>query len=115
MATIESDIQALLGALVSGRAYPMTAPDPVTTPYIIFQVITDVRQNHLEGDAGLSVRRFQFDAYGKKYEEAKDLASWIKAAMAASGIVNIHLSSRDLHEQEVQLYRVSMDFTIWAP
>lgn len=115
MATIESDIQALLGSLVSGRAYPLTAPDPVTKPYIIFQVITDVRQNHLEGDAGVSVRRFQFDAYGKSYGEAKALAASIKAAMAASSITHVHLSSRDLHEQEVQLYRVSMDFTIWAP
>ena len=111
---VEGDIQTLLAALVSGRAYPLTAPDPVIKPYIIFQVISDVQQNHLEGYAGFSNRRFQIDAYATSYGAAKTMAASIKTAMAASLIINVHLSSHDLYEPEVQLYRVSMDFSVWS-
>lgn len=111
---IEGDIQVILAALVSGRAYALTAPDPVTKPFILFQVISDVQQNHLDGYAGFSNKRFQIDAYATSYGAAKTLAASTKAAMAASVIINIHLSSRDLYEPEVQLYRVSMDFSVWS-
>ncbi len=73
-----------------------------------------MQQNHLEGSAGFSNRRFQIDAYGTSYGAVKALAESIKTAMAASSIINNHLSSQDLYEAEVQLYRVSMDFSVWS-
>jgi hypothetical protein len=114
MATTEATAQTLLAALVSGRCYPLTAPDPVTKPYIIYSVISDVQENGIGGFAGISNQRMQVDAYATSYGAVKTLAASIKTAMSTAAFTNIHLSSQDLHESDTQLYRISMDFSIWS-
>jgi hypothetical protein len=111
---IEGDIQTILAALVSGRAYPMVAPDPVTKPYIVYQIISDVMENTLKGYAGKSNKRVQVDVYHTSYGAVKTLMESIRSAMAASAIKNLHLSTQDLYESEVQLYRISMDYSVWS-
>ena len=111
---IEGDIQSILAALVTGRCYPMFAPDPVTKPYIVYQVISDVQESNLDGYAGISNKRIQVDVYSTTYGGSKTLASSVKTSMSNASFSNIHLSSQDLYEQDTQLYRISMDFSIWS-
>jgi hypothetical protein len=111
---IEGDIQTLLAALVSGRCYPLTAPDPVTKPYIIYQAVSEVPQNSLDGATGLNNRRMQVDVYDTSYGATKTLAGSIKTAMAGAPFNNLHLSSQDLYENDTKLYRVTMDFSVWS-
>lgn len=111
---IEGDVQAVLSALVAGRCYPMAAPEMVATPYIIFQVISNPTLNTLEGDAGISERRFQVDVWADTYGGAKALSKSVSTAMAAATFTNIKISDNDLYEPETKIYRVSMDFGVWG-
>jgi hypothetical protein len=116
--SLEGDIQTLLAPLVSGRCYPLNAPDPVTKPYIVYSIVSEVTENTLDGDNGMSNSRVQVDAYGTSYGQVKGLAGkagTIKAAMAgATTFSNIHLANRDLYENDTQLYHVAMDFSVWS-
>lgn len=112
--TIESTIQTALAALVSGRCYPLTAPDPVTKPYIIFSVISDVQLNSLDGFSGLAEKRIQVDIYSTTYGGAKTMAATVKDSFTVALPQSVHLSSQDLHEPELQLFRISMDFSTWS-
>jgi hypothetical protein len=111
---IEGDIQTVLAALVSGRCYPMVAPDPVAKPYIVYQVISDVMENTLKGYSGCSSKRVQVDIYHNVYGGVKTLMELVRTSMSvATNIKNVHLSTQDLYEDEAHLYRISMDFLIW--
>jgi hypothetical protein len=112
--SIESDVQTAFGALVSGRCYPLTAPDPVVKPYIVFSTISDVQLNSLDGYSGIAEKRIQVDVYTTGYGVAKTLALSVKTAMATTLPASIHLSSQELFENDTQLYRVTMDFSIWS-
>jgi len=116
--TIEATIQTALGALVSGRCYPLVAPDPVIKPYIIYSVISDVDENLLDdNDTGFSNARYQVDVYTTSYGETKALggkAGTIKAAWIAAFPQSIRLSYQELHEPDTQLYRITMDFSLWS-
>lgn len=110
----ELTIQTALAALVSGRCYPLNAPDPVVKPCIVYQVISDVQTNSLDGFSGLSNKRIQVDAYATAYGAVKALASSVKAAMSTALPESVHLSSQDLFENDTQLYRITMDFSDWS-
>lgn len=111
---IEGTIQTLLAALVSGRCYPLNAPDPVAKPYITFQVISNIPSVSLDGPNGTENRRIQIDIWASTYGAAKTLENSVKAAMVAASFVNVPLSTGDLYENDTQLYRVSMDYSIWT-
>jgi predicted metallo-beta-lactamase superfamily hydrolase len=111
---IEGDIQAVLAPLVAGCCYPLVAPDSQPRPYIIYQVISNVITNSLDGDVGISNRRFQIDPHADTYAAAKVLAKSITDAMASASFTNIKLHELDLYEPEIKAYRVTMDFSVWA-
>lgn len=111
----ESDLQSLLGALVSGRCYPLVAPDPVIKPYITFQVINDDDLTALDGPIGTNNKRIQVNAWATTYGGAKTLKDSIKAAMAGSSIVNLPIPSLgDTYDPETKLHGQIMEFSIWA-
>lgn len=111
---IEGTLQTLLAALVSGRCYPLNAPDPVDKPYITFQVVSNIPSVSLDGPNGTENRRMQIDIWDKTYGGAKALELSVKAAMVSAVFTNIPLSTGDLYESETQLYRVTMDYSIWT-
>jgi len=55
--------------------------------------------------------RLQIDVFATTYSEVQDLADQIRSAMLALDIIPI--SSGDLYESEVKLYRVTQDFSVW--
>lgn len=116
----ESTIQTALGALVSGRCYPLNAPDPVVKPYIVFSVISDVSENDLDGDVNgnsLSNARIQVDVYHTTYGACKAIGGkggTARIAMKTAFPQSVHLASRELYEQDTQLYRITSDFSIWS-
>lgn len=112
--TIEASIQTALGALVSGRCYPLTAPDPVIKPYIIYSVISDVPANSLDGYSGISQKRIQVDIYSTTYGGVKAMAATVKDSFTVALPQSVHLSSQELHEPDTQLYRITMDFSLWS-
>ena len=84
------------------------------TPYIIYAVISNIPTTTLDGPTGLENRRMQVDVWGATYGEVKALEVTVKSTMAASTITNVPLSTMDLHEPETNLFRVTMDYSIWS-
>jgi len=111
---VEGDLKTLLGTLVSGRCYPLVAPDLTPTPYIVYSVISNIPQTTLDGPTGTENRRVQFDVWGDTYGAVKALEVTVKSTMAASVIRNLPLSTMDMYESETKLYRVTMDYSIWT-
>lgn len=111
---IEGTIQSVLASLVSGRCFPMVAPDGTLTPYITFQVISNVPLMELDRRNGTENRRLQVDIFDKTYGGAKTLEETVKTTMDAAAFTNIPMLSSDLYEEETQLYRVTMDYSIWS-
>lgn len=111
---IEGTLQTLLAALVSGRCYPLTAPDKTERPYIVYQVVSNVPSVSLDGPNGTENRRIQIDVWGASYNEVKTLELSVKTAMNSALFCNIPLSTGDLYEPDTQLYRVTMDYSIWS-
>jgi hypothetical protein len=112
---VEGDLQTLLGALVSGRCYPVTAPDSPTKPYITYQVISNVPLVNLDGPEGLENRRVQIDIWGDSYGAVKTLEVSVKSAMAGASFTNVPLPSPgEGYESDTKLYGVTMDYSVWS-
>jgi hypothetical protein len=110
----EGDIQTVLASLVSGRCFPIIAPDETAKPYITYQVVSNIPETTLDGPTGTENRRLQIDVFDTTYGAVKTLEATIKSTMASAAIVNIPLSTGDLYEGDTQLYRVTMDYSIWT-
>lgn len=141
MSTIEEAIftrcttHAGLSALIGTRCYPVQFPgsdetddDPnlsdVEYPALRYQRISDPDvASSLDdtGPAGMGRPRFQFDIYAESAGEAKAVgdqvvAAWENFRGVVAG-VSIYrgqkVNRRDGYEDEVNLYRESLDFFIW--
>jgi hypothetical protein len=113
---IEGTLQALLAPLAAGGCYPIvnTSAD-VTLPYITYMVVSNVPTVSLTGPSGLYNRHVQIDVFAESYKAAKDIEIAIKAAMASSTTIkNVPLMAQDLYEEEVDTYRVILEFSIWS-
>jgi hypothetical protein len=115
---IESDLRTYLIAhediqpLVGTRVYPMFLPQNPTLPAITYQRVSGNRVQSLKGVNSLSHPRIQYDCWAESYTDVKDLAEkLINALNDYSGV--IFYNDRDLYEQDVELYRVSIDISIW--
>lgn len=106
---IEKDLfQALKN--VSANVYPMMMPEDAVFPAITYQVIYDGVSQSVSGDVCGRGVRFQVDVYSTSYSEMKSLKD---AAIAE--IVNLgggFINSRDIFENEINLYRQIIDFKI---
>ncbi len=109
---IEGDIQAVLATLVSGRCYPTgEVPDSPTSPYIVFQVISNTSDTLTET---LGKRRVQVDVYGKGYNVAKALEAQVLTAMDGAAFTSTAVMARDSYDKEVKLNRQIIEFKIWG-
>lgn len=109
--SILTDIKTAIGALVSGRCYPLIAPEKPVAPYAVYFQVANAPEVTMETTVPVENTRVQVDVYAKTYAEAQSLADAARSAMLNLGAVP--LLSVDLYEQEVKLYRVAQDFSIW--
>ena len=110
---VEQQLFAALNALVSGRMYPMVAPDSPITPYIVYQNISNKPEVCLAGNTPIQNTRMQIDAYDKTYLGVKTLKASIDTAMLAASLRNVPLNQQDIYESAVKLYRIQQDYSIW--
>lgn len=115
MALIE-DVGALLAALApaGGVWYAAKTKQEAVYPYIVFQRVISVANVTLGGPSNLQNTRLQIDLYGDTLSALVALETALEAAMAAWAVQNVPLTSQDLYEEEVGLYRISKDFSIWS-
>jgi len=125
--TIEKDIHYQLtddtdvSALVSSRVYPMKLPQGWTLPAITYQRISGERAHNLSGPSGRARPRFQIDCWAADYDGGKDLANKVRLCLdgfkgdinTESDVGGITLEAdRDIWEDDIDVYRISMDFII---
>lgn len=108
--SVLTDIRAAI-QLVVGKCYPMVAPEKPVVPYAVYFQIANAPEVTTNNMVPIENTRFQVDVYAKTYGQVQSLAADIRAAMLDMGAVpNV---AQDLYEDEVKLYRVMQDFSIW--
>lgn len=102
---------ATLNTLISGRIYPLVAPQNVSYPYMTYQVVSGIRMQCLKGNIYQGNFRFQIDVWGKTYSNVKAISEAVKDCLVGfldSNSINI----MDGYENETQLFRQIIDFKI---
>ncbi len=116
---LEAD--ATVGGLVSTRVWPMKLKDGWTLPAITYQRISGPRTHDTNGPTGRATPRFQVDCWADSYSGVRALAVAVRARLdGAKGTIGgeanvggIYIDSeRDIYEDEIKVYRVSMDFMV---
>ena len=113
--TVQEQLLTLLtGATAAGaRVYPMTAPDAVAKPYVIYQRISSNVESVMAGTSGLTNTRVQIDVYARTYAEATGIAAQIASLMSAWVVQNVSIVVQDFYDDPVKLFRVSQDYSLW--
>lgn len=107
-------------ALISGRFYPMIAPQGAASPFITYQKIDTIPVHALGTTSKAEGARFQLDCWAKTVPIVKDLANKLKAAI--DGVITtalgvqifgiVLLNEIDFYEEDSELYRISLDFRV---
>ena len=120
MSALEPKIYTLLAAdnpvkgLVGTRIYPMILPQDPVLPAITYQRISGGQVNSMAGYGGLENPRVQIDVMASTYAGCKTLAGYVFTAMEGSTTFQaVMISDQDIHEPELECFRISMDFSTW--
>ena len=102
---------ATLNNLVSGRIYPLTAPQNVVKPYITYQVINGNNNQCFSGGIYQKDIRFQIDCWSLKYSEVKAISEAVVNSLVGFKSSN-NIKNMDDYEPETLLYRQIIDFNL---
>lgn len=112
-------LQAILSPLAAGGAwYAMNTTEPPVFPFIVWQRITSLFENTLDGPTDMQNTRVQIDIFSRDIAQAESISNALDAAMQAASdaktLVNVPLSSQDLYEFDARCHRISRDFSVWS-
>jgi hypothetical protein len=103
-----------VSALVDMRIYPDILPQNPVYPSITYFEIDPGAQYCLSGPSDLTNPQIQVDCWAVTRSGAKDLAAKVKAAIdGANTFKGLLVAGRSIYEDEVDVYRSSLDFSIW--
>lgn len=110
---MEQDLFTVLDAV--GSVYPVVLPQNPTLPAMTYQRISDALASHVSGASTLTQSRVQVDCWGRTYASAKALANQVITALDGyeGDFKSIVLTTRDFFEEGSEIYRVSVDVSIW--
>ncbi len=116
-------LQAVSGVtnLVGARVYPVVLPQDPTYPAIRYQQIAGARAQAMGSNTGLVNTTVQIDSYSDSYEEARQVAEEVRAALqrfqgtvAGVAIESVFVDGPlDVFEDQIKKFRVQQDFTVW--
>lgn len=124
MATLIETVLGILDPVAAGEAwYGINPREPLATdqfgavkPYITFQRVVSTDNNSLGGASARQNTRLQVDYFAPEISDAVALSKAGDAAMFAAFVKPnscVALTSQDLFEEPVRLWRVSRDYSIW--
>lgn len=100
-------VQSLLGG-PEPRIYPFgQAPQDVTKPYVVYQVIGGAPLNYLSCRPTADHTVLQVDAYGITSQSAAAVASAIRYAIELQSFLLAYRG--DMRDEETKLYRTGFD------
>jgi hypothetical protein len=112
--TSSSAVTALMGQ----RFFPELLPQNVAMPAAVLTLVSDVPNDVLAPAPGSTLfnARVQVDVYDKDFDVAEGAAKAIRDALGAkrsSTFSATQVDRRHFFERETNLYRVSLDFSVW--
>jgi len=130
--SLEDDVRVRLLAdgtvsgLIGARMHPGLLPQNPAVPALTYERISGPRIQSLTGPSGRGVARLQIDSWSSTYREAQSLAAAVRASLngfignlsdgasppQTRGVVIRLDNERDLHEEDVSLFRISQDYVI---
>jgi hypothetical protein len=113
--SVEADLFAVLGPLVSNRAFPDVAPDGVAKPYITYQQVGGDVVNFLNGVPDKRNGRFQINVWAATRSAASTLIRQVEDAVRLSTTLRATSEGGAVaeYEDELKLYGARQDFSIW--
>jgi hypothetical protein len=109
-------------ALIATRVYPVRVPQNPTYPLASYQKISDVPAHAMGSDAGVRTARVQVTAWGATYDDAKNVAIQVVAALSRFRGTSASVVVQDVFfENEVDLgfdaealvHQVADDFFVY--
>ena len=100
--------------IVEDRIYPLFRPQSDPLPALVYQRVSTVPENSLDGFSGLDAVRLQFSCYAKTLIEAKELAVLLRAALDSDSIIkSTCVMEMDEQDLETRNFRTIVDFNVW--
>ena len=103
---------AAVSAIVNTHVYPLVIPQGGTLPAVTYQRIYGAPVNDLAGAGQLIRARVQVDCWATSYSGVRALAGAVYAALCGIGFLPIN--DMDDFDDEVPVYRVVLEFTVWT-
>lgn len=94
------------------RIFPEVAPDEVTKPFIVYSLISAIKPQTFSGRSVLENTRMQIDCYSTSYAQSRALSALVLTAVDENMAVGTN-QAISFYEQETQLYRISLDISLW--
>ena len=101
--------------IMGDRLFPMRLPEGAELPASVFQVITTVPVNSLDGDSNLDLIRLQIKAWANTYTDAQSLYLVIRdAVISAASLKIVTEFIQDDEDKDTKAYCVIMQFSVWS-
>jgi len=118
MTTLVEDLFAVLDHAVSGQAFyaanTKELNEDTVFPYLTFIEVSSNTNNTLDGPTDLQNTRIQVDVFCDTVAGLQTAVAAVTAAMAAAPFKNVQLTSQGGYEDQVRLFRRSLDFSVWS-
>lgn len=94
------------------RIFPVVAPPETILPFITYVRVNGGQINTLSGYATVENPSVQIDVFSTGYSQAKTLADNIHSVInTTTTFRSILKNDSDLFEEDINAYRITMDFT----
>lgn len=110
---VENLIYNAIKNLANGNVYPIVLPDTSSLPAIVYQRISSLPVNSLDGDSDLDSVRIQISVWANTYNEVKELSSVVRITLNDSVLKLVTENDTDDYEPETKRFRVLTDYVVW--
>jgi len=113
--SLEADLKTTLRPVFANGFFPMVAPAKTVAPYAVYQLISGVPENSIDGATpNLTNAHYQVNIFGRDVDALIDLVQDAKDAMlAASLFKSVCINEMDSFEDPALLYGKQLEFSIW--
>lgn len=99
-------------AIVAARIAPLVKAQSLSLPAITLQQISLDAENTLQGWSGTDNARVQVTYWATTYDGVRSLADLGRSAISSA--VRLMISEVPDFDPDVDLYRISQDFSVWV-
>jgi hypothetical protein len=107
---------AALSTLVGNRIWDQRVPENIATPltssYIISEVVATTPENYLDGPPNVDLYTIQFDIYAQTKSECKQILTVMRGLLSGIGYETF---SQDFLDESTDLRRLIVNYDFFIP